>query len=312
MTATTFYLDTTDSHRIAVHHWPTSAPLRGVLHWLHGMAEHGLRYEEFAEALNAAGWALYVHDHRGHGQSTDSGAPLGHLADEEGWQKLQNDISVVQQWLRREHVEIPLVLGGHSMGSFAALNWAQDYAEVLPLAGLILCGSDYRSPRLHALAAIPIRLENWRVGKRNSSALIQSLTFKAWGKKFPDDDSEFAWLNSDKAEVEKYESDPLCGFDCSTGLWLDLILALKQIHRKRRLAALPRHLPVLIIGGEDDPMSDFGQRLTSLAKVLKQTGSQSVTLALYPQARHEVLKDKNGRQAQQELLQWLTQRNTQA
>jgi len=150
------------------------------------------------------------------------------------------------------------------------------------------------------------------VGKRNSSALIQSLTFKAWGKKFPDDDSEFAWLNSDKAEVEKYESDPLCGFDCSTGLWLDLILALKQIHRKRRLAALPRHLPVLIIGGEDDPMSDFGQRLTSLAKVLKQTGSQSVTLALYPQARHEVLKDKNGRQAQQELLQWLTQRNTQA
>src|SRR5690625_137141 len=178
MTATTVELDTTDSHRMAGHHWPTPAPLRALRHWLHGMPHRGLGREQLAETSNPAGSALYVHDHRGHGQSTDSEAPWGHLADEEGWQKLQSDISVVQQWLRREHVETPLVLGGHSMGSFAALNWAQDYAEVLPLAGLILCGSDYRSPRLHALAAIPIRLENWRVGKRNSSALIQRLTFK--------------------------------------------------------------------------------------------------------------------------------------
>lgn len=311
MTATTFYLDTTEAHRIAVHHWPSSIPLRGIVHWLHGMAEHGLRYQDLAQALNAAGWALYVHDHRGHGQSTDSEAPLGHLADEQGWQSLQNDISVVQQWLRREHVGQPIVLGGHSMGSFAALNWAQDYAEVLPLAGLVLCGSDYRSPRLHALAALPIRLELWRVGARNSSALIQHLTFKAWGKKFPADNNEFAWLNSDKAEVEKYVNDPLCGFECSTGLWLDLIGALQRIHRKRRLAALPKTLPLYVFGGADDPMSHFGQRLKQLETVLKQTGSQSVTLALYPQARHEVLKDISAEQAQRDLVQWLTQGHAQ-
>lgn len=305
MTATTFYLDTTDSHRIAVHHWPLKNPI-GVVHWCHGMAEHGLRYHDIALRLNAAGWAFYVHDHRGHGQSTDSEAPLGHLADDEGWQKLQNDISVVQQWLRREYAEIPMVLGGHSMGSFAALHWAQDYAEVLPLAGLILCGSDYRSPRLHALAALPIRLEHWRLGARNSSALIQQLTFKAWGKKFPADNSEFAWLNSLKNEVISYENDPLCGFECSTGLWLALINALKHIHRRRRLAALPASLPILVMGGQDDPMSNFGKHLHKLTTALKQTGSQAVECKLYPQARHEVLKDVNSEQVQADVVQWLS------
>ncbi len=305
MSATTFYLDTNDSHRIAVHHWPAQGELKGVLHWLHGMAEHGLRYEALAQAVTAQGWAFYVHDHRGHGQSTDTEAPLGHLGDKQGWLKLQNDISVVQQWLRREHNQTPMVLGGHSMGSFAALNWAQDYADVLPLVGLVLCGSDYRSPRAHALASVAVRFERWRCGLRNSSPLIQRLTFKAWAKQFPQDESDFAWLSSDQAAVAEYESDPLCGFECSTGLWLGLLGALKRMHRKRRLAALPKALPVLLLGGRQDPMSRFGKQVAQLAHLLTSTGTEQVELKLYAHARHEVFHDVSAPQARQDLVAWL-------
>ena len=33
------------------------------------MAEHALRYGRFANAINGAGYAVYAHDHRGHGNT---------------------------------------------------------------------------------------------------------------------------------------------------------------------------------------------------------------------------------------------------
>lgn len=304
MTATTFYLNTNDAHRIAVHHWPAAAPVRGVLHWLHGMSEHGLRYDGLAKALNAAGWELYAHDHRGHGLSINSHAPRGHFADEEGWQKVQSDVSTVQEWVRQEHPGAPIALGGHSMGSFIALNWAQNNAVMQPLTGLILCGSDFRSPCLHALATLPIRFERWRLGSRQSSPLVDKLTFQTWAKHFSKN-NKFAWISSIASEVASYQNDPLCGFECSTELWLQLLGALQQAHKKQSLAALPNTLPVLILGGADDPMSNFGKHLKQFALALEKTGSQSARLILYPQARHDLLHDVSATQAFSDVLTWL-------
>lgn len=304
MSATTFYLNSENEHPIAVHHWPATSPLRGVLHWLHGMSEHGLRYDSLAKAVNAAGWEFYAHDHRGHGLSINANAPQGHFADQNGWQKVQSDMSAVQQWIRQQHPDTPIALGGHSMGSFIALNWAQNNAEKQPLAGLILCGSDYRSPYLHALATLPIRLERWRLGARQSSPLVDKLTFQTWAKKFSKN-NKFAWISSIESEVATYQHDPLCGFECSTELWLQLLRALQQMHNKQCLATLPQNLPVLLLGGSDDPMSNFGKHLERLAQTLRKSGTQSAQLILYSSARHDLLHDVCATKAFNDLLTWL-------
>lgn len=307
MAPTTHYLTTTDQHRIALHHWPSElAQPKGVMHWLHGMAEHGLRYARLASAFNAAGWEFYVHDHRGHGQSTDSDCPVGHFADKNGWKKALGDVSTVQQWLRMEHIDIPMAMGGHSMGSFFALNWAQYYADVLPLAGLVLAGSDYRAPSSHTLNTLLISFERFRNGARGTSPLIRRVTFGAWAKKFAEDKSDSAWLTSLKEEQALYDNDALCGFDCTTQLWLDLIGALRHIHRRSKLAKLPAALPILLLTGTDDPMSDFSSNVVALQEVLQQTGSQQVTLKRYEGSRHEVLNDRSRDQAMADLLHWLT------
>ena len=59
---------TTDGLQLVLRRWPL-AGARGQVLIVHGLGEHGGRYEALAGALNAAGFAVAAHDQRGHGQS---------------------------------------------------------------------------------------------------------------------------------------------------------------------------------------------------------------------------------------------------
>ena len=43
--------------------------LKGIVHIIHGMGEHALRYNEFAAYLNGLGFTVYAMDQRGHGKT---------------------------------------------------------------------------------------------------------------------------------------------------------------------------------------------------------------------------------------------------
>ena len=55
-----------DGASVAVYIWlPEQAP-KAVLHIVHGMAEHALRYDAFAQAACNSGFAVVASDHRVH------------------------------------------------------------------------------------------------------------------------------------------------------------------------------------------------------------------------------------------------------
>ena len=61
-----------DSHNdglsIQAYIWETDEP-KAIVVIAHGAAEHALRYERLARALNKAGIEAWALDHRGHGRS---------------------------------------------------------------------------------------------------------------------------------------------------------------------------------------------------------------------------------------------------
>lgn len=303
MTEQMIHHTTDDNHVVAIHHWPCeSTTARGTLIWLHGMSEHGSRYQNLARTLNAAGWHLYCPDHRGHGDSINEDSPAGHIGDQHGWQHLVNDAASVIHLAKEQHPQLPLVLGGHSMGSFIALGTAEQHGDAL--SGLVMCASDYHPGAYYRLMSLPILFERMRRGKRNPSPLIHKLTFGTWATQVPDPTTDFDWLSSNAEEVKRYIDDPLCGFDCSTETWVQLVTAMRRIQSISGLSELPENLPVLLLGGEQDPMSDNGKGMMALEKVLHAM-EQPLTTHFWPEGRHEILNDHCRDEVHQAITEWL-------
>ncbi len=139
-------LSAQDGHDIHVQTWAPSGAAIAVIQLLHGLGEHTDRYARLALAATAHGIAVCTHDHRGHGQHTTH---PGHFADKGGWQTLVDDARIVNEYISACFAGQPLVLLGHSMGSYVAQNYAMHYGRELD--GLILSASTWSSrPALYA------------------------------------------------------------------------------------------------------------------------------------------------------------------
>ena len=290
-----------DSHRIHLQSWAPPGDARGVIQLLHGLGEHIGRYERFAHAAVGRGYVVYGHDHRGHGLSEGE---RGYFADEEGWHKVVEDVRLVNDHIREMHATIPVIMLGHSMGSFIAETFAMHYGG--RLQGLLLSGSSW--PRRIQLlpGRLLAKLESLRVGKRGDSALINALGFGAFNRPFRPVRTEMDWLSRDEAEVDRYVADPLCGGPFTCGLWLDFLGGLFELGSDKSLARIPADLPILITGGSADPVG--GEKgMTRLAMHYMQSMHQRVKLKIYPEGRHEMLNEINREEVTTDWLDWIEQ-----
>ncbi|CAI8742482.1 Lysophospholipase, alpha-beta hydrolase superfamily [Pseudomonas marginalis] len=303
MNHSTFWLTANDRSRLYVNHWMPDGPAKAVVMLSHGMAEHSGRYAPLAEALCSAGYGVYAPDQRGHGRTADEGT-LGLYAEKDGWNKVVGDLASLNQHIGQQHPGLPIILLGHSMGSYIAQAYLLHHSA--SLHGAILSGSNFQPVALYRAARLIARAERLRQGVRGRSALIEFLSFGSFNKAFKPNRTAFDWLSRDPNEVDKYINDPLCGFRCTNQLWIDLLGGLQQISKASNLAQIDPGLPILVMGGECDPVSE-GKRLKSLAHALREAGSQHLQLNIYPQARHEVFNETNRDEVTADVLRWLDQ-----
>ncbi|MGX5797654.1 alpha/beta hydrolase [Pseudomonas sp. ArH3a] len=303
MNHSTFWLTANDRSRLYVNQWLPESQARAMIMLSHGMAEHSGRYARLAEALCAAGYGLYALDQRGHGRTADEGT-LGLYAEKDGWTKVVGDLASLNQHIGQQQPGLPIILLGHSMGSYIAQAYLLHHSA--SLNGAILSGSNFQPVALYRAAKVIARIERARQGLRGRSALIEFLSFGSFNKAFKPTRTAFDWLSRDPVEVDKYINDPLCGFRCTNQLWIDLLGGLQQISKASNLTQIDPGLPLLIMGGECDPVSE-GKRLKSLAHALREAGCQNLQLNIYPQARHEVFNETNRDEVTADVLRWLEQ-----
>ncbi|MFL6078591.1 MAG: alpha/beta hydrolase [Ornithinibacter sp.] len=302
MQSTTTTVTTSDGTALHTYRWLPDGSPKAVVQIAHGMAEHAARYARLAEALTAAGFAVYAHDHRGHG-STASKADHGYFADREGWTSVVADLRTVTDLAREEHPDLPVFLLGHSMGSFLARAYVIEDSR--RLAGLVLSGTGGDPGVLGKVGVLVARSEARLRGRRHVSTLLDKLTFGQYNSAFKPNRTGFDWLSRDDAEVDLYVADELCGATFTSGFYADLLGGLAGINDRRQVARVRRDLPILIVAGDADPVGDSGKGVRAVAEQYESVGVADVTCTLYPGARHEIFNETNRDEVTADVVAWL-------
>lgn len=229
--------------------------IRAVVQINHGMAEHSERYRRFARKLVGAGYAVYAHDHRGHGHTTAPRTPQGCFGPG-GFDAVIGDVLRINDHVNALHDGVPVVVFGHSMGSIIGLNFALRHPD--RVAALACWNAGVEAGLLAKASRVILGAEAMIRGRNRPSRIAPRLTFDAWNKVFKPNRTAFDWLSRDIAEVDAYVADPLCGFDCSSGLWLDLLAGVRFGADDRNLSVLPKDLPIHVMGGAKIPAPRAG------------------------------------------------------
>jgi len=297
-------LITRNGNSIFVHCWePIKIPNNPVIvQIVHGMAEHGGRYDEFARFLVDKGFIVYANDHRGHGQSVGDGV-LGYFADTDGWNLVLDDLYIVNNYIQSKYPKGRTVLLGHSMGSFLARRFTQCYS--VELSGLILSGTGWDNGILGAIGIGIAKLQMWQKGDKYPSTLLNRLSFGDFNKAFKPTKTAFDWLSRDNKKVEEYIEDPYCGFVFTARGFYDLLRGIKELHKEEELKKTPIDLPICIFSGALDPVSKDGEGVKKVYDSYLSLGCRNITLKLYDEGRHEMLNEINRYEVYKDILNWI-------
>ncbi|GAA0343808.1 alpha/beta hydrolase [Bacillus carboniphilus] len=272
----------------------------------HGMAEHIMRYNHLAKELVAQGFFVYGNDHRGHGETARKSNRHGYFADEDGFEKAVEDMQTLTSIMEKEYPGVPIILFGHSMGSFLSRRYIQLYGN--ELAGVILSGTGGDPGFMGKIGRMIASWEKKKKGSQSPSPLLNKLTFGNFNKAFRPNRTEFDWLTRNEKEVDQYIEDPLCGGIFSTGFFFDFLNGLETVHNPKHLHAVPTELPIYLISGSNDPVGGKnGKGVIESYQSFQKAGMENVTYKLYENARHELLNEVNKDEVIRDVIDWIHQ-----
>lgn len=269
---------------------------------IHGMAEHQLRYREFAEYLNSEGYAVCTFDLPGHGRSAPDEERLGFFSYDDGTELIDRDVNTIIRLLMKRFPDVPIVMFGHSMGSMIARYYCSRAEN--KLAGVVFSGT----PAPNALAGFASYLAARSI-KKNGHLYRDNRLDKLMNGNFQtrliEPQSPFDWISRDKDQVTKYLDDPWCGYVFTAAGFRDLFKWIQLISSKKWAASIPDYLPILIFSGDQDPVGAFGHGVRRIDKWLRESG-HNTRLKLYEGGRHEMLNEINRQEVWQDVSNWLS------
>ncbi|MEC5425346.1 alpha/beta hydrolase [Virgibacillus sp. C22-A2] len=296
----TFWLKVEDDVEVYIKKWYSSIDKpKAVVQLSHGMAEHIQRYGEFANYLVKQDIFVYGNDHRGHGKTGEQQGLLGYFSQDNGFAKTTNDLHVITKRIKQDHPSTPIFLIGHSMGSFLARSYIQQYSELIN--GAILSGTGY-FPLLKTKAG---KYLAGMLPPKEESKLMNSLAFGNYNKKIKHKNTGFDWLSREEKAVQKYNDDPQTGFIPTARFFYDLMSGLGIIQDDKLNKDIRKNLPLLLLSGDADPVGDYAKGIWKTAHLYEKAGLEKVTTMLFTEGRHELLHELNKEEVYRAIHDWM-------
>jgi len=307
MKATHFNLTAKDGLPLFVRKWvDESKATKAILQIAHGMGEHSARYDDFAGFMAKNGFVVYANDHRGHGETARTDSELGFFDEQDGWNKVVEDVYLLSLESKKTDPGLPLFLLGHSMGSFIARDLISKYSA--DYQGVVLSGTTGDPGAIAVVGTLIGKLLAALQGKTHKNKFLHNTAFGKFNAPFKPNRTDFDWLSRDEQVVDKYAADPKCGMTMSIGFILDLTGGISYINSPEAFNGTGIDLPILMISGQEDPVSEGGKGVKEVYEKYITRGVKDLEIKLYDQCRHEILNELNKEEVYEDVLNWMSRR----
>lgn len=298
-----YFNSSTGKNKIHARMCVPDAEPRAIVQIIHGIAEYIGRYDEFMSFLADNGIIAVGTDHLGHGKSIESEEQTGFFAYDNGWDYVVRDEEVLRLAMHENYPELPIIVFGHSMGSFMTRTLLIRYPDAFNAA--IISGTGNQGAALVNGGLFMGNLVTGLRGAHHYSKFLNNLAFGSYNKIYENPKTEYDWLSRDEANVQKYIDDPLCGFIPSCSLFRDMMTGVKFITNKKNLTAMNKDIPVYFMSGDMDPVGECGKGVQKAYNNFLKAGMKDVSIKLYPGGRHEMLNEINKDEVYADILAWL-------
>ncbi len=279
--------------------WHIEQP-KFILQIVHGVSEYILRYDDFANYIGANGGVVCGIDNLGHGKSIGKYG-LGYFSKKDGYKHFAQDAYTMTTIIKDKYPNIPFFILGHSMGSFIVKSYLTSYKDIAER--VVIMGTSGTN-KLAGIGKFMAKTACVFGGRTKPNKFLEKLAFQDYVNKYTD--SYFAWLSTNKANVEKYEKDPLCGFTLTSLGFLDLTSLLDSVSGAKWAEQISKDTPYLLISGEKDPVGNCGRGVHEVYEHMKNAGVKHVTIKLFEGMRHEILNETNKDEVYKYVLDFLT------
>lgn len=277
---------------------------KGIVQIVHGMNEYKERYLDFAEFLVSSGYAVGMHDHRGHGKSVKCFEDLGYMYEgrSEGLLEDAHQFSLILK--EKAGAGKPFILIGHSMGSFVVRRYIKKYDD--EITKLVVIGSPSKLAGA-GLGLFMTKLVGKLKGEKGKSKLLDYLvTGMSYEGKFPGE-GKFAWVCGNKEILDKYKNDKYCMYTFTANGYRGLIESMIDTYSPDGWQMKAPQLPVYFFSGELDPCAVSPAEFEKSIQFLKDRGYKNVQGKMYPGMRHEVLNEKENGIVYNDILTFIEQ-----
>ena len=274
--------------RDTVYGWiyvPAAKP-NGIIQLIHGFGEHSRRYLHMIVKFMDAGFIVAADDHVGHGKTAVENDCWGDWG-EEGVHTMMEDEHSLTKLVKEKYPDLPYFMFGHSMGSFIARDYISKYGDELD--AVCLCGTSGTFPGLEESIDYLQKLcdnGNAKGSDPDVGALVMGWMFARCteGVKLGNE-----WICDDPWVQKDHAEDPFDAFTKPTSnrSFLDFCKMIDIITGPDWAAKVPKDLPIYNIGGDQDPVGQYGQGVYEVSNWLAAAGCD-VNTQLYSGYRHEI------------------------
>lgn len=275
------------NERDTVYGWiyvPAAKP-KGIVQLIHGFGEHSRRYLHMIVKFMDAGFIVAADDHVGHGKTAlenNTWSDWGTM----GCHTMMEDEYTLTLLVKEKYPNLPYFLFGHSMGSFIARDYAAKYGDQLD--GMTICGTTGVFRGVDEATAKLEQVVAEGKGEEADPALLGSLL--GWMcERCGEVSLGNEWICADSYVQIDHAQDPFDAFTKPTSnrSLLYFTQMMQCITGTEWAQKVPWKLPIYNIGGDQDPVGEYGQGIYEVSNWLYQTG-HSVKTKVYSGYRHEI------------------------